>query len=93
MKIKPIGNRILVKPVVIEVKTASGILLDGVSGQEAESYFGEIVALGDLVKDLKVGQQFVTGKFDGDKFEINENGKMAEYRILAVDKILGLIEN
>lgn len=97
MKITPLGNRILVKNVVIEIKTTSGILLDGATPEEAESYFGEVVVLGDGPKitdmNLEVGQQLVTGKFAGDKFEINQNGKMVEYRILDVDLILGLIEN
>lgn len=98
MKIKNIfGDRVLVKPVVIEVKTNSGIILDDVAGQEAESYFGEIVMVGQGAKitdmKLEVGQQFVTGKFAGDKFEINEDGKVQEYRILDVDLILALIEN
>ena len=61
MKIKNIfGDRVLVKPVVIEVKTNSGIILDGVAGQEAESYFGEIVMVGPGAKITVSSMWFIS---------------------------------
>jgi len=66
MKLKPLGDRVVVKPVKQEEVTASGIVLpDTVEKEKKEE--GEIIAIGDGAKvtklNLKVGSRVVFGKY------------------------------
>jgi chaperonin GroES len=97
--IKPLGNRILVKPTVAEEVTTSGIVLPSSSDKEKKAE-GQIVALGlgdAVVKSgLKVGDTVVFGKYAGNEVEMEEHGKKVEYRILSVggdkDEVLAILE-
>jgi chaperonin GroES len=87
MNIKPLGNRVLVKPSTQEEVTKSGIVLANANDMEKKNY-GEIVALGngeDVAKSgLKVGDRVYFGKYSGEGIEVDEAGKKVEYRILAI---------
>lgn len=87
MKIKPLGNRILVKQMTTEEVTASGIVLPATSDKEKKTQ-GVIVALGngeDIEKlGLKIGDTVVFGKYSGDEVEAEEDGKKVEYKVLYV---------
>lgn len=87
MKVKPLGNRILVKPLSTEEVTASGIVLPDSAEKEKKTQ-GEIVAVGngeDVEKlGLKVGDKVVYGKYSGDEIEVDEDGKKVEYKVLNV---------
>ena len=66
MKIKPLGNRVLVRPLKSEQTTKSGIVLpDSVEKQEKEQ--GEVVAVGagPNIKKLRLraGDTVVFGKY------------------------------
>ena len=69
MKVKPLGNRILVKQMSTEEVTASGIVLPASADKEKKTQ-GTIVAVGngeDIAKlGLKVGDVVVFGKYAGD---------------------------
>lgn len=45
MNIRPIGERVLVKLVKVEEKTASGIILPG-AGEKEKPNLGEVIAVG-----------------------------------------------
>jgi len=64
LTLKPIGARVLVKPVKSEEKTASGIVLPDTVDKE-ETNQGEIVALGDEKKagkdSIKIGDRVIYG--------------------------------
>ncbi|HMQ02036.1 MAG TPA: co-chaperone GroES [Candidatus Doudnabacteria bacterium] len=87
MKVKPLGNRILVKPLTTEEVTASGIILPDTADKEKKTQ-GEIVALGngsDIEKlGLKIGDKVVFGKYSGDEIEVEEAGQTVEYKVLNV---------
>lgn len=87
MKVKPLGNRILVKPLTTEEVTASGIILPEIADKEKKTQ-GEIVAVGngeDIEKlGLKVGDKVVFGKYSGDEIEVEEAGEKREYKVLNV---------
>ena len=53
MKITPIGNRVLVKPVPRKETTDSGIYLP--DQQQIQIPQGTVVAVGDTVKEIKPG--------------------------------------
>ncbi len=68
MILKPIGERIVVRPIVEkkEEKTASGIILSTVKELDKPN-LGEIVALGqgENMKEVKVGDKVLYSKFSG----------------------------
>ena len=86
-KIKPLGNRILVKPVKDEDVTASGIVLPASADREKKAQ-GIITALGSgsaiATLGLQVGQTVVFGKYSGDEVEMTEGSEKVEYKVLYV---------
>jgi chaperonin GroES len=87
MKVKPLGNRILVKPDTIEEMTASGIVLPDTADKDKKAR-GIILALGsgpEVIKSgLKIGDKVYFGKYAGDEIEVDEDGKKVEYKILSI---------
>lgn len=91
MKLKPLGDRIVVKPVTQEEVTKSGIVLpDTVEKEKKEQ--GEVIAIGDGEKikklNLKVGDKVIFGKYAGDEVEIEDT----EYKVLKEEDVLAVIE-
>ena len=96
MSIRPIGDRIAVKPVAVEEKTKSGIVLPG-SAQE-RPHQGEVVAVGSgyvsettgqrIPLEIKVGDTVVYGKHAG--IEVKFDGE--ELVLLTEKDILVVIE-
>lgn len=83
MKVKPIGDRILVKQFTAEETTSSGIVLPESASKEKKAQ-GKIVALGNgaAISKLgfKEGDVVVFGKYSGEEIEIDKE----EYKILYV---------
>ncbi len=101
MKVKPLGNRILVKQMTTEEVTASGIVLPASTDKEKKTQ-GTIMAVGNgegIAKlGLKVGDVVVFGKYSGDEIEVDEDNQKVEYKVLNVgpekdeSDVLALIE-
>ncbi len=93
--IRPLQDRIIVKRIEEEAKTAGGIFIPDTAKEKPQK--GEIVAVGKGKKtedgkvipvDLKVGDQVLFGKYAGT--EIKVEGQ--ELLIMREDDILGVIE-
>lgn len=101
MKVKPLGNRILVKQSTVEEITASGIVLPASDDNKKKSQ-GTIMAVGngeEITKlGLKVGDVIVFGKYSGDEIEVDEDNQKVEYKVLSVgaekdaNEVLAVIE-
>jgi chaperonin GroES len=91
MNIKPLGDRLLVKPIKEEEVTASGIVLPDTVDKEKKAE-GEIIALGNgeklLKLNLSVGQKVLFKKWGGE--EIKSEGE--DYKILNHDDVMAVIE-
>lgn len=91
MKIKPLGNRVLVRPLTAEQTTKSGIVLPD-SAEKEQKEQGEVVAIGSgaaLKKlHLKLGDTVMFGKYAGDEVEMDK----VEYKFLKDEDILGIVE-
>lgn len=95
MKLKPLGNKVVLKPVSEEEKTESGIILpDTVDKEKKEE--GEVVAVGPgkLLEsgkrsemDLKPGDKVLFKKYGMDDYEIDGE----EYLIGDVDDIVAIL--
>lgn len=95
MNIRPLHDRVVVKRLESEEKTAGGIVLPG-SAQE-KPIMGEIVAAGEgrvldngdkAALDVKTGDKVLFGKFAGT--EINIEGE--DYLVMREDDIFAVIE-
>jgi len=85
MSFKPLGERVLVKEVQAENKTASGIYIPD-SAKEKPST-ASVIAIGSEVKEIKKDDNVVFGKYAGTK--INLEGE--DYLILELKDILGVM--
>ncbi len=89
VKIKPLADRVLIKPEEAEDKTASGIIIPDTAKEKPQR--GTVVAAGPGTKDekmeVKVGDTVLYGKYSGT--ELSFDGK--DYLIMKQSDILAII--
>lgn len=94
MKIKPLGDRVVIKMVEAEETTKSGIILTGAAKEKPS--MAEIVAVGPgavvdgkkVPMEVKVGDKVLMSKYAGT--EVKFDG--VEYTILKQSDILAVVE-
>ncbi len=94
MKLKPLGDRVIIKMMEAEEKTKSGLILTGSAKEKPE--VAEIVAVGpgglvdgkEVKMTVKKGQKVITGKYSGT--EVKVDGE--EYTIVRQSDILAIVE-
>ena len=73
MNIKPLADRVLVKPAPAEEKTAGGIIIPDTAKEKPLQ--GKVLATGNGTKDeemvLKVGDHVLYGKYAGNEVELD----------------------
>lgn len=91
MKLRPLGNRIVVEPLAEEETTKSGIVLPATVDKEKKAE-GKIIAIGEgenIKKlSLKIGDRVLFGKYAGEEVKV-EN---VEYKILIDEDVLAVVE-
>ena len=94
MTLKPLGDRVLVKPAPKEERTSSGLYIS--SGAQEKPQKGEVIAVGAgkrndkgerMPMDVQVGDQVYYGKFGGN--EVKVDGE--DYLLLRADDIYAII--
>ncbi|MGM0640974.1 MAG: co-chaperone GroES [Thermotogota bacterium] len=89
MNIKPLGNRLLIKPVVEEKKTESGIVLpDSAKEKPQRALVVEVGTLDDDY-DINKGDKVIFAKFAGTEIQMNDE----DHIIIDVEDILAKIED
>jgi len=90
MKVKPLGDRVLLKKEEAEEKTASGIILTG-NAKEAPQW-ATVVAVGpgtaDVKMELKKGNKVLYTKYAGT--EVKLDGE--EFILISQKDILAIVE-
>lgn len=95
MKIRPLNDRVIVKRMEEERKTASGIVLPGAAAEKPDQ--GEVVAVGAgktgddgklQAMTVKVGDRVLFGKYSGQSFKMDSE----EYLTMREDDIIGIVE-
>ncbi len=95
MKLRPMQDRIIVKRLEEETKTAGGIFIPDTAKEKPQK--GEVVAVGNGKKtddgkviplDVKAGDKVLFGKYAGTEIKIEGE----EYLIMREDDILGVME-
>ncbi|MCQ2911472.1 MAG: co-chaperone GroES [Clostridia bacterium] len=84
MKFNPTKNRVLIKPILNEQKTESGIILPGQENNYSD--FALVEAIGCDVKSVKVGDKVV---YNDNGKKISDNGE--SYIILDEEDILATV--
>ena len=89
LKIKPLADRVIIKPAEVEQKTKSGIIIPDTAKEKPQR--GTVLAAGPGKKDepttVKVGDIVLYGKYSGT--EINIEGE--DYLIMRESDILAIV--
>ncbi len=89
MNMKPIADRVIVKPAPAEETTKGGIIIPDTAKEKPQR--GEIVAVGTGKKDepmtVKVGDSVLYGKYSGTEVTIDGN----EYLIMRESDIFAIV--
>ena len=96
MAIRPLEDRVLVKPIESESKTASGIYLPEAAKEKPVR--GEVIAVGPgkfedgqrTPMDVKVGDTVIYSKYGGTEWKDREG---TEYRILSARDVLAVVKS
>ncbi len=88
-KIKPLGERVVVKPITKkEEASASGIILPE-SDTKERTQLGEVVSVGSLDKaEVSVGDKVLFSEYGYDTVEVDDE----EYYVIKEDKLLAVIK-
>ena len=95
MNFRPLHDRVLVRRVEAEAKTAGGIIIPDTAQEKPQE--GEIIAVGKgkiaedgklIPMDVKAGDKILYGKYSGTEVKIEGQ----EYLIMHQEDILGLVE-
>jgi chaperonin GroES len=95
MKIRPLHDRIIVKRLEEERKTASGIVIPDTAAEKPDQ--GEVQAVGKgkktdegkvLPLDVKVGDRVLFGKYSGQTVKVHGE----ELLVMREEDIMGVIE-
>jgi chaperonin GroES len=95
-RIRPLGDRVVVKPVEREEKTKTGIFLPDTASKERPME-GTVLAVGEGRRDddgklipmsVKVGDRVIFAKYSGTEFKLDD----VEYLILSEKDILGVVQ-
>jgi len=93
--LKPLSDRIIVKALEAEEKTAGGILLPDSAKEKPQQ--AEVIAVGPgkvqdngkiAPMDIKVGDRVYYGKYSGTDVKLNGE----EFTVLRQDDVLGVVE-
>jgi chaperonin GroES len=95
MKIRPLHDRVIVKRIDEERKTASGIVIPDTAAEKPDQ--GEVLAVGKVKKtddgklialDVKVGDKVLFGKYSGQTVKV----KGDELLVMREEDIMGVLE-
>jgi chaperonin GroES len=95
MKLRPLGDRILVKRIKEEEKTKGGIIIPDTAKEKPQE--GKVMAVGKgkvaedgklIVPEVKAGDKILFGKYSGSEIKLEGDDLI----VLREDDILGIIE-
>jgi chaperonin GroES len=97
MKVKPLQDRLVLKPVPEEHKSSGGIIMPDTVSKE-KPVRGKVIAVGPgkfdkdgkrIALDIKVGDEVMYGKYAGTEFKQDDQ----EYLIVDYNDVLAILEN
>ena len=94
VKLQPLGDRVLVKPLEAKETKRGGIIIPDTAKEKPQE--GEIVAVGKgkvtedgkvLPMDVKPGDKILYGKYSGTEIKLND----VEYLVMHQEDIVGIL--
>jgi chaperonin GroES len=89
LNIKPLADRVIIKPAAAEAKTAGGIIIPDTAKEKPQK--GTVVAVGPGTKDnpvtVKAGDKVLYGKYSGTEISFEDN----DYLIMRESDIVAII--
>ena len=94
MNLKPLGDRVVLKQLVAEETTKSGIVLPGQAKEKPQQ--AEVIAVGpggvvdgkEITMQVKVGDKVIYSKYSGTEVELDNE----KYVIVKQNDILAVVE-
>lgn len=90
MKLVPLGDRVVLKQLVAEETTKSGIILTGQTKEKPQQ--AEVIAVGpgteEVKMEVKVGDQVIFSKYAGTEVKLEDE----EYIVCKQSDILAIVE-
>lgn len=94
MTLKPLSDRVVLKPVEAEETTKSGIILTASAQEKPQIY--DVIAVGEggvvdgkeIKMFVKVGDKVIMGKYAGTQVKLDG----VEYTVVRQDDILAIVE-
>ena len=94
MKLVPLGDRVVLKKIIAEETTKSGIVLPG--SEKEKPQMAEVVAVGPggvvdgktVTMEVQPGEQVVYAKYAGTEIEVEDE----KYMIIKQDDILAILK-
>ncbi|MBQ4186257.1 MAG: co-chaperone GroES [Firmicutes bacterium] len=94
MKLVPLSDRVVLKQLMAEETTASGIVLPGQAKEKPQQ--AEVIAVGpggvvdgkEVVMNVKVGQKVIYSKYSGTDVKLGDD----EYTVVRQNDILAIVE-
>ena len=94
MQLRPLGDRVVLKPVEREEKTKSGIVLPDTAKDKPQEGIVEAVGEGRILdngtkvpNELKVGDKVLFAKYAGNEFKLDD----IEYLIISEKDVLAVV--
>lgn len=89
VSIKPLGERVLIKPIQEESRTSSGLYIPDTAKEKPQT--GVVVAVGKSEDEfpVEVGQKVLFPKYTGTEIKIDGE----EHLIMEADDILAVVED
>lgn len=94
VKVKPLGDRVLLEPVEVAEQVKGGIVIPDSAKEKPQEY--KVVALGTgktddngkkVAFDVKVGDLVLTNKYGGTEVKVEDK----EYKLVSADDILAVL--
>ena len=85
MKLRPTADNIVLKQTEAEETTSSGIILATTTKEKPAIY--EVMSVGPDVKEVKVGDKVVVGKFTGNEIKLDG----VDYKFVKLEDVLATV--
>ena len=89
VSVKPLADRVLIKPMAAEAKTIGGIYIPDTAKEKPQR--GSVIAVGkgtkDVTMELKEGDVVLYGKYSGTEITINDE----DYLIMKQGDVLAVL--
>jgi chaperonin GroES len=96
MNLRPLGDRVVVKPVEMEEKTKSGIFIPDTVKEKPQKGIVKAVGTGRILDngtkvpmELEAGDEVLYAKYSGNEYKLDD----VEYLIIPERDVLAIVEN